>query len=156
MEKEPFDEVIEDIKRTSLDQVDKYNDIVFTGDFHHVHSEQRAEKLYYHYLYFNLMSNALPEKDLKLIEGDFYMAVSSEDYTIMSDLYQAEKDKIKKALELIYQYGQIDGDHHKAWVLDQVVRSLHNTEEDYSEWISDYKLEDGDPEAYDWNEGVAP
>lgn len=31
------------------------------------------------------------------------------------------------AMEFISQYGQIDGDHHKAWVLDQVARILHGT-----------------------------
>lgn len=31
------------------------------------------------------------------------------------------------ALEYIECYGQIDGDRHKAWVLDQVARILHGT-----------------------------
>jgi len=31
------------------------------------------------------------------------------------------------AMEFISSYGQIDGAHHKAWVLDQVARILHGT-----------------------------
>lgn len=31
------------------------------------------------------------------------------------------------AMEYISRYGQIDGDHHKLWVLDQVARILHGT-----------------------------
>lgn len=31
------------------------------------------------------------------------------------------------ALEYIFRYGQIDGDHHKTWVLDQVARILCGT-----------------------------
>ena len=31
------------------------------------------------------------------------------------------------AMEFISSYGQIDGDHHKAWVLDQVARILKGT-----------------------------
>jgi hypothetical protein len=33
-------------------------------------------------------------------------------------------DAIKKALELATIYGQIEGAHHKAWVIDQMVRAL--------------------------------
>lgn len=33
-------------------------------------------------------------------------------------------DKIGRALALIFRYGGIDGEHHKTWLLDQVVRTL--------------------------------
>ena len=33
-------------------------------------------------------------------------------------------DKIKKAIGIIYSYGAIDGEHHKTWVIDQVLRAL--------------------------------
>ncbi len=36
----------------------------------------------------------------------------------------SEKDKIEKAIEFAVKYGGIDGDHHKAWVIDQMVRAL--------------------------------
>jgi len=33
-------------------------------------------------------------------------------------------DPIKEALELIAEYADIDGAHHKQWLLDQVVQLL--------------------------------
>lgn len=32
--------------------------------------------------------------------------------------------RVKEALAIIQAYGTIGGDHHRAWVLDQVVRTL--------------------------------
>jgi len=34
------------------------------------------------------------------------------------------EQRIDKAIQIAYDYGQIDGDHHKAWVIDQMVRTL--------------------------------
>jgi hypothetical protein len=39
-----------------------------------------------------------------------------------------EKTPAEWAMEFIGSYGQIDGSHHKTWVLDQVARILHGTE----------------------------
>lgn len=61
------------------------------------------------------------------------------------------------ALSLIFQYGQIDGSHHKAWSLDQVARILAG--EKYEDFISECRgdwLEDEGSFAYSWDEGVAP
>lgn len=62
--------------------------------------------------------------------------------------------KIQKALDVAYSHGQTAGDHHKAWVIDQMVRRLLG--DDYAEWIKEYKHEDRDDNAYTWDEGVAP
>lgn len=35
-----------------------------------------------------------------------------------------EGDRIKAAIDMAVRYGQIDGDHHKAWVIDQMVQIL--------------------------------
>ena len=84
------------------------------------------------------------------------------------------------ALQYIFQYGQIDGDHHKAWVLDQVARILcgatvevvvakwsdHPNEyrfrvlddsSEYDEWVEEYEErdEDGEPQ-YEYDVGIAP
>ena len=34
------------------------------------------------------------------------------------------KQRIKKAISIAVKYGGIDGDHHKDWVIDQMVRAL--------------------------------
>ena len=58
-------------------------------------------------------------------------------------------DKSDWAMYWIGSYGQIDGDHHKTWVLDQVARILNGTpviikmakwkggHEEYRVWLDD-------------------
>jgi hypothetical protein len=87
------------------------------------------------------------------------------------------------ALTYIGSYGQIDGGHHKQWVLDQVARILLGTpvvvsiakwdndyseyrftlsdeaSKEYDEWVQDMKGEyDEESEEYEYNydEGIAP
>lgn len=64
------------------------------------------------------------------------------------------KPRINKALEIARRYGQIDGAHHKTWVIDQMVRAL--TGSDYDDWVKDAKNGKDGPETYGWNEGIAP
>src|SRR6202012_2839880 len=56
------------------------------------------------------------------------------------------------ALYCIERYGTIDGDHHKAWVLDQVARILHGTPVTVTEarWESgekEYRMKLAEPSA---------
>lgn len=90
------------------------------------------------------------------------------------------------AMYFISCYGQIDGAHHKAWVLDQVARILKGTQveikraswsdgyseyristvdessDEYNKWVIEMKGElqsdeDEEPEyEYDYDEGIAP
>lgn len=66
-----------------------------------------------------------------------------------------DKEKIEQALEIAFRYSQFDGENHKAWAIDQMVRAL--TGHDYAEWIAEYE---GDPDDennhYTWDEGRAP
>lgn len=64
--------------------------------------------------------------------------------------------KIKNALEIAWDYGTIGGDHHKMWVIDQMVRALCGNEKEYKKWVHKYEepLEDGD--YYEWDCGIAP
>lgn len=66
------------------------------------------------------------------------------------------EDRIEKALDLAWQYGQVDGSWHKMWVIDQMVRTLCGSEEEYSKWVNEYKkpFESGD--YYEWDIGIAP
>jgi len=50
--------------------------------------------------------------------------------------------RIKATLEVISNYGGIDGGHHKAWVLDQAVRKLAGTEEIYQRWVREQWFRD--------------
>ena len=87
------------------------------------------------------------------------------------------------ALEYIMNYGQIDGGHHKQWVLDQVARILSGTpvivtkatwknpdltefryetgepSKEYLQWVKESKGEYDEEEEeyeYSYDEGIAP
>ena len=61
--------------------------------------------------------------------------------------------KRKKALDLITEWGGIDGAHHKQWLLDQLVRTLAY---DYDEWVIQFNYGDEGQHTYEWDEGIAP
>lgn len=62
--------------------------------------------------------------------------------------------RIKDAIELAVRYGGIDGDHHKAWVIDQMVRVLAGA--DYDRIVREAKAGDDGPDSYGWDTGIAP
>lgn len=62
--------------------------------------------------------------------------------------------KEQKVLDLIKNWGGIDGGHHKQWLLDQLVREL--TGEGYETWVAEYQNGEDGPETYCWDEGIAP
>ncbi len=68
-------------------------------------------------------------------------------------LAESEK-KVECAIELAVRYGGIDGDYHKRWVIDQMVRVLAADEYD-GVVLAARQGEDG-PETYDWDVGIAP
>ena len=63
--------------------------------------------------------------------------------------------RIKEALSLAWQYGQIDGSHHKTWVIDQMVRALCGSQKEYDKWVEVYETPDGQ-DYYEWDTGIAP
>lgn len=63
---------------------------------------------------------------------------------------QKYKEVIDRAVQLAYQYAQIDGGHHKMWVIDQMMRILLGSK--YDNFVKEYE-EDGE---YEWNIGIAP
>lgn len=71
---------------------------------------------------------------------------------------QAETDteRVQLALQLLERDGQVDGDHHKAWVIDQTVRILTGDADAYRTWIEQYRDGEDGPDTYSWDEGIAP
>lgn len=65
------------------------------------------------------------------------------------------EERIKEALNIAWKYGQIDGNHHKMWVIDQMVRVLCGNDEEYSDWVKTYKTPDGE-NYWEWDIGIAP
>ncbi len=67
------------------------------------------------------------------------------------------ESKIKKATKVALGYGQIDGGHHKMWVIDQMLRAL--TGDNYNKIIEQAcapEEGDEDQEVYEWDCGIAP
>jgi hypothetical protein len=82
----------------------------------------------------------------------------SVDAARLRDLIDAElregKGAQRKALDLAVRFGGIDGDHHKAWVIDQMVRALAG--DGYDQLVAEAKAGEDGPETYGWDEGIAP
>lgn len=72
---------------------------------------------------------------------------------VSGSLEQA-KQRIFSALEIAMAYGGVEGAHHKAWVIDQMVRAL--TKGEYPEFVAAACRGEDGPNTYDWNTGVAP
>jgi hypothetical protein len=88
------------------------------------------------------------------------------------------EERIQKALDIAAIYGGIDGSHHKAWVIDQMVRSLTacpmvpatakdcrgeeysfwrlGESDEYREFIRSHNEGEDGPETYEWDEGITP
>ena len=88
--------------------------------------------------------------------------------------------KFDWAMYFIERYGQIDGAHHKQWVLDQVARIYHGTQvivkeaswdngekefrvsltdepsNTYKEWVTEMNDGEDGPNTYSYDEGIAP
>lgn len=79
-----------------------------------------------------------------------------EEFKYIHDEYMLQctctemKDKINNAINLAFQYAQIDGSHHKMWVIDQMLRALLGG--NYDNFVKEYE-EDG---KYAWDTGIAP
>ena len=83
--------------------------------------------------------------------------------------------RILRALDIALNYSQIDGGHHKAWVIDQMVRALTGSKlaegeelwpvgwdemdlskDCYSLFIASHNAGEDGPNTYSWDEGIAP
>lgn len=72
---------------------------------------------------------------------------------IIVDEKPVKETKVRAAMDLIYKYGGIGGEHHKQWLLDQLVRKLSD---DYDSWIRYHNDGEDGPNTYEWDTGIAP
>lgn len=85
---------------------------------------------------------------------------------------------ITKALKIAFQSAQVDGGHHKMWVIDQMVRALTGSpmvewtgldcrkepytcmiqgeSELYKKFIKKHNDGEDGPDTYEWDEGIPP
>ena len=66
----------------------------------------------------------------------------------------SDADRIEQAIEIAMNWGGVDGSHHKAWVIDQMVRIL--AADSYDSVVADARFGEDGPTTYDWDEGIAP
>ena len=81
------------------------------------------------------------------------------------------EERVKLALDIAYRSGGVDGDHHKAWVIDQMVRALTGCpfkdvgegymvaakeSAEYRRWVKERKAGEDGPETYSWDVGIPP
>lgn len=85
------------------------------------------------------LKNDITREEIKFIEKIYY-----------DNLQQ----RIDKALEIAFEYSQIDGSHHKAYSIDQMVRAL--TGDNYKQWVKEYEHDEETGEEYSWDTGIAP
>jgi hypothetical protein len=71
----------------------------------------------------------------------------------MSDFIEMDL-RITAALEMIVRHGGHEGDHHKAWVIDQVTRILAG--DGYAALVTKACAGIDGPETYTWEIGIAP
>lgn len=65
-----------------------------------------------------------------------------------------QEEKIAAAIDLAVRYGGISGDHHKAWVIDQMVRVLAG--DGYEQLVKEACDGPDGPNSWEWDEGIAP
>jgi hypothetical protein len=115
----------------------------------------------------NIMQRSLTEKDLDRADHLWAEAreqpCSTED--MLTRLCEEQREEIKrlregpdarivKAIQIAVRWGSCDAAHHKAWVIDQMVRAL--AEDMYDAVIVSAKAGEDGPETYDWEEGTPP
>jgi hypothetical protein len=61
---------------------------------------------------------------------------------------------VSAALKVVVEYVGCEGDHHRMWVIDQMVR--HLTGPDYEGWIRRFEHGEEGPHTYEWDVGIAP
>lgn len=65
-----------------------------------------------------------------------------------------DREKIDEAVGVAIQYGQIDGAHHRVWVIDQMLRLLLG--EKYDAVIAEANDGEDGPNTYEWDVGIPP
>ena len=78
---------------------------------------------------------------------------------IVEEMLEIKIKTLEEIEKVVVTDSQYDGDHHKAWVLDQVMRIIKGDK--YEEFIKEYEYsgmygKPGAEKEYTWDEGIAP
>lgn len=100
---------------------------------------------------FDTLSRAMAETGYQhqweVGDQSWHVSIEARDHWLIlaAPVPENDAESIALALEAIHLYSNVDGDHHKNWVFDQVVRHLARGR--YEAWVE---------EQGDWDEGIAP
>lgn len=102
---------------------------------------------------------AAAEIDWKLMDADtkIVMVPCDKDAPVQEG---PDTDKLSRICEILTEYSQIDGAHHKAWCLDQIARIVYD--QDYEKFVYEYEHTSPDGQSiledkvYGWDPGIAP
>ncbi len=85
----------------------------------------------------------------------FYRVVRLRNEKYADEVQELEKalEAKDKALDMIFEWGGIDGGHHKQWLLNELVKVLAD---DHGEWIKKFNDGEDGADTYEWDEGIAP
>lgn len=64
------------------------------------------------------------------------------------------EDRILQALTIAFEDGQVDGSHHKMWVIDQMVRILAG--DNYDALVKRHCHGNYGDDTFEWDCGIAP
>ncbi len=124
------------------------------------------------YIYMDIYHSAKDRSEHRLAHADLELKKAKEilnEISGVSENQLCKNDRIAKALEIAFNYSQIDGDHHKAWAIDQMVRALcgckQNEKEsgdfldesdEYLQFVNKYEHDDNGEKQWTWDDGVNP
>lgn len=100
-----------------------------------------------------MLDCAYPDRDEDSVIAHRF-AIMQQQINEKDKRIQELEEERESVLDLIFEYGQIDGEHHKTWVIDQIVRIL--TKDKYNEWIKNYVYDEETGDTYSWDKGIAP
>ena len=112
------------------------------------------------YLYvnqWNMKLNGSPEEFAdELMDFDEVDVVINEYGCVVKDIVTIRpyKECINNAIAIALQSGQTDGEHHKLYVIDQMLRYLAG--DNYEELIKNYCNGEDGPNTYSWETGTCP
>ena len=95
----------------------------------------------------------VPHDNGWLIDPDPITGRQTEWGVFEREVGETDTERIQLALDALAD-GQVDGQHHLRWVIDQAVRIL--TGDGYEAWVTEYRDGVDGPETYSWDEGIAP
>lgn len=100
---------------------------------------------------------------------------------LLANHYEAQVSGLRLVIEKALEFainGQVDGGHHKAWAIDQIVRALtgcpmvwrqatswdgkpyeyeaQGESDEYKRFVADARAGEDGAETYSWDEGIAP